>query len=86
MLDILLMVIIGGIGTLWSGVIGASVLLPAQTLLPKLRALGTALVPGSVLVERLTDRWLLWFGILFVLVVFFLPKGVLSTIRARRRP
>ena len=86
MLDILLMLIIGGIGTLWGGVIGASVLLTAQTLLPKLRALGTAIFPGSVFVERLTDRWLLWFGILFVLVVFFFPKGVLGTIRARRRP
>ncbi|MBI1736824.1 MAG: branched-chain amino acid ABC transporter permease [Candidatus Rokubacteria bacterium] len=85
MLDILLMVIIGGIGTLWGGVIGAGVLLTAQTLLPKLRALGAALFAGSVFVERLTDRWLLWFGILFVLVVFFFPKGVLGTIRARRR-
>ena len=85
MLDILLMVIIGGIGTLWGGVIGAGVLLTAQTLLPKVRAVGTSLFAGSVLVERLTDRWLLWFGVLFVLVVFFFPKGILGTIRARRR-
>jgi branched-chain amino acid transport system permease protein len=85
MLDILLMVIIGGIGTLWGGVIGAAVLLTAQTLLPKLRAVGAALFAGSVVVERLTDRWLLWFGVLFVLVVFFFPRGVLGTIRERRR-
>jgi branched-chain amino acid transport system permease protein len=84
MLDILLMVIIGGIGTLWGGVIGAGVLLTAQTLLPRLRAVGTSLFAGSVVVERLTDRWLLWFGVLFVLVVFFFPKGVLGTIRDRR--
>jgi branched-chain amino acid transport system permease protein len=85
MLDVLLMVIIGGIGTLWGSVVGASVLLTAQTLLPRLRAVGAALFPGSVLVERLTDRWLLWFGILFILVVFFFPRGVMGTIRARRR-
>jgi branched-chain amino acid transport system permease protein len=83
MLDILLMTIIGGIGTLWGGFIGASVLLCAQAVLPNLRAIGGALLPGSVLVARLTDRWLLWFGLLFVLVVFFFPKGVLGTLRER---
>jgi branched-chain amino acid transport system permease protein len=46
MLDILLMVIIGGIGTLWGGIIGAAVLLSAQALLPNLRALGAALFPA----------------------------------------
>src|SRR5262249_59772957 len=34
MLDVLLMVIIGGIGTLYGGVIGAAFLLTAPTLLP----------------------------------------------------
>jgi branched-chain amino acid transport system permease protein len=83
MLDILLMVIIGGIGTLDGAIVGAAVLLLAQTLLPNLRAAGAALFPASELVQRLTDRWLLWFGVLFVLVVFFFPKGVLGTLRAR---
>jgi branched-chain amino acid transport system permease protein len=84
MLDILLMVIIGGIGTLDGALIGAAVLLLAQTLLPNLRAAGAALLPGSELVQRLTDRWLLWFGVLFILVVFFFPKGVIGTLRQRR--
>jgi branched-chain amino acid transport system permease protein len=83
MLDILLMVIIGGIGTLDGALIGAAVLLLAQTLLPNLRAAGAALFPGSDLVQRLTDRWLLWFGVLFILVVFFFPKGVIGTLRDR---
>jgi branched-chain amino acid transport system permease protein len=83
MLDILLMVIIGGIGTLYGGVIGATVLLTAQQALPGLRTLGAALLPGSELVQRLTDRWLLYFGILFILVVFFFPRGVLGTLRRR---
>ena len=88
MLDVLLMVIIGGIGTLWGGVIGAAVLLTARLLLPDLRGLG-ALLGGSEIAQRLTERWLLVFGVLFVLVVFFFPKGVLGTARdvfARRRP
>jgi branched-chain amino acid transport system permease protein len=83
MLDILLMVIIGGIGTLWGGLVGAAVLLLAQTLLPRLRALGAALFPGVELVQRLTDRWLLYFGVLFILVVFFFPRGVLGSLRRR---
>jgi branched-chain amino acid transport system permease protein len=85
MLDILLMVIIGGIGTLDGGLIGAAFLLTAQQLLPNLRAAGAALFPASELVQRLTDRWLLYFGILFILVVFFFPKGVIGSLR-RPRP
>jgi branched-chain amino acid transport system permease protein len=69
MLDVLLMVIIGGIGTLYGGIIGAAVLLTAQTLLP--------------LMQRLTGRWLLYFGVLFILVVFFFPRGVIGTLREK---
>jgi branched-chain amino acid transport system permease protein len=81
MLDVLLMVIIGGIGTLYGGIIGAAFLLAARTLLPDLRALAATLVPGSEILVRLSERWLLYFGILFILVVFFFPRGVLGTIR-----
>jgi branched-chain amino acid transport system permease protein len=88
MLDVLLMVIIGGIGTLYGGLIGATFLLGARTLLPNLRGLGASAFAGSEILQRLSERWLLYFGILFVLVVFFFPKGVLGTLReaaARRR-
>ena len=88
MLDILLMVIIGGIGTLYGGLIGAAFLLTAQTILPGLRAAGASLFPGSEWVQRLTERWPLYFGVLFILVVFFFPRGVIGTVReraARRR-
>jgi branched-chain amino acid transport system permease protein len=80
MLDVLLMVNIGGIGTLWGSLIGAAVLLTARLLLPDLRGLAV-LLGGSEFVQRLTARWLLVFGILFILVVFFFPKGVLGTAR-----
>lgn len=81
MLDVLLMVIIGGIGTLYGGVIGAAFLLTARMLLPDLRAAGALLFPGSEILQRLTERWLLYFGILFILVVVFFPKGVIGTLR-----
>ena len=87
MLDVLLMVIIGGIGTLWGSLIGAAVLLTARLVLPDLRGLAV-LLGGSEFAQRLTARWLLLFGILFIVVVFFFPKGVLGTAREalRRRP
>jgi branched-chain amino acid transport system permease protein len=84
MLDVLLMVIIGGMGTLYGGVIGAGVLVTARTFLPDLRALGAGLGGSAVW----GGDWLLYFGILFILVVVFFPKGVLGTLRegaARRR-
>ena len=86
MLDVLLMVVIGGIGTLYGGIIGAAFLLGARTVLPDLRALAASLFPGSEILARLSERWLLYFGVLFILVVFFFPKGVLGTIRAARTP
>jgi branched-chain amino acid transport system permease protein len=89
MLDLLLMVIIGGVGTLYGGIIGAGFLLSAQALLPNLRAVAASAFAGSELMQRLTERWLLYFGVLFILVVFFFPKGVIGTLRdarARRGP
>ena len=83
MLDVLLMVVIGGIGTLYGGLVGAAVLLSARTLLPDLRGLGAALAPGSEILQRLADRWLLVLGLLFVLVVLFFPRGILGTLRER---
>jgi branched-chain amino acid transport system permease protein len=81
MLDVLLMVIIGGLATLYGGIVGAAVLLSARTLLPDLRTLGAAVAPGSEILQRLADRWLLYFGVLFILVVFFFPKGILGSLR-----
>jgi branched-chain amino acid transport system permease protein len=81
MLDVLLMVIIGGIGTLYGGLIGAAFLLAARAFLPDLRTWGAALFPGSEMAERLAERWLLSFGVLFILIVFFFPRGVYGTLR-----
>ena len=55
MLDVLLMVIIGGLGTLYGGIVGAVVLLTARTLLPDLRALDAQLVLQELPLQSRAD-------------------------------
>jgi branched-chain amino acid transport system permease protein len=81
MLDVLLMVIVGGMGTLYGGLAGAAFLKMAQTFLPDLQSLAKELFPGVLFLHAAMERWLLIFGILFILVVFFFPKGILGSIQ-----
>lgn len=81
MLNILLMVIIGGLGTLYGAIIGAAFLQIAESWLPELQKAAIAIFPDNTLIHRLSERWILYFGILFVLVVFFFPKGFVGTAR-----
>jgi branched-chain amino acid transport system permease protein len=67
MVDILLMVVIGGMGTMYGAVIGA-VLLVLRAELPQ----------GLV-----GDRWLLWLGVAFILCVYFFPTGIVGRLRRR---
>lgn len=83
MIDVLLMVVIGGMGTLYGAVVGATLMIIAenylQAVLSKLGA-ATAGVPFlSVLLSA--DRWLLWLGILFILSVYFFPTGIVGKLR-----
>lgn len=86
MIDILLMVVIGGMGTIWGAVIGATLMVLAQYYLRDLMevaANATAKIP--LLPELLSpDRWLLWLGIIFILLVYFFPAGIAGTIMQRR--
>jgi branched-chain amino acid transport system permease protein len=83
MLDILLMVVIGGMGTLYGAVIGAAIFVLAETYMQSLMALMSH--TGLPLLPRLfdPDRWLLWLGVLFVLSVYFFPTGIVGRLRAR---
>lgn len=85
MVNILLMVLIGGMGTLYGSMIGAAFLIVTENWLPGLLKSMAGRIPDSALAQVLADRWQLYFGILFVLVVLFFPKGVLGTIRERIR-
>lgn len=79
MLDVLLMVIVGGMGTLYGGLAGAAFLKFAHTFLPDLQKFTKSLLPDALLLHAVMERWLLIFGILFILVVFFFPKGIIGS-------
>ena len=85
MIDILLIVVIGGMGTLYGAVIGAVLFVVAQNYLQDLLALGATAVQGMPLLAKFIspDRWLLWLGLLFVLSVYHFPSGVVGRLRAR---
>ncbi|MBU4609611.1 branched-chain amino acid ABC transporter permease [Achromobacter sp. GG226] len=85
MVFILLMCVIGGMGTLYGSVVGVAVFLLAQNYLQDvLRMIGSQFPEGSFLAELAApERWLLWFGLLFVLSVYFFPAGIAGQLRRR---
>ena len=85
MMDVLLIVVIGGMGTMYGAVIGAVLFLVAQSYLQDLLRLGHDATAGVPVLSALLspDRWLLWLGVLFVLSVYYFPTGVVGRLRAR---
>ena len=80
MIDVLLIVVIGGMGTIYGALIGSVLFLVAQSYLQDLLRIGSeasASIPvlGALLSP---DRWLLWLGLLFVLSVYYFPTGVVG--------
>ncbi|MBL8572224.1 MAG: branched-chain amino acid ABC transporter permease [Hyphomicrobiaceae bacterium] len=86
MLDILLMVVIGGMGTMYGAVIGASLFILAQNYLQRLMGLAAEALAGVPVLPHLVhpDRWLLWLGVLFVLSVYYFPSGIVGRLRGRK--
>ena len=84
MLDVLLIVVIGGMGTIYGAVVGSVLLVLAQNYLQDLlKSGGEHLQNVPVLAQVVSpDRWLLWLGILFVLSVYYFPTGVVGRLRA----
>ena len=83
-MDVLLIVVIGGMGTIYGAVIGSVLFLVAQSYLQDLLRLGSeaaASVPWFAALLS-PDRWLLWLGVLFVLSVYYFPTGVVGRLRA----
>jgi len=87
MIDILLMVVIGGMGTLYGSVVGATLFILVQNYLQDLMKLASEGMAKVPLVRDLLhpDRWLLWLGILFVLSVYRFPTGIVGKLRAKAR-
>jgi len=88
MLDVLLIVVIGGMGTMYGAVVGAGLFVVAQSYLQDLLRLASEAVSGLPWLAALLspDRWLLWLGLLFVLSVYYFPAGVVGRLRAPRTP
>jgi branched-chain amino acid transport system permease protein len=86
MIDILLMVVIGGMGTLYGSVIGATLFVVAQNYLQDLMKHASASLAGVPLLPNLLhpDRWLLWLGVLFILCVYYFPTGIVGKLRTPR--
>jgi len=86
MLDVLLIVVIGGMGTIYGSVIGAALFVIAQSYLQDLLKLGSDAASGLPWLAALLspDRWLLWLGVLFVLSVYYFPTGIVGRLRQRR--
>ncbi len=85
MLDVLLIVVIGGMGTIYGAAIGAVLFVVAQSYLQDILRLGSEAASGIPGLSSLLspDRWLLWLGLLFVLSVYYFPTGVVGRLRTR---
>jgi len=64
----LIMVLLGGAGTLFGPALGASIIIFLQAL-----------------ISAQTERWILFLGTIYVLVVFFMPRGLFGVFRGGLR-
>jgi len=87
MINILLMVVIGGMGTMYGAVVGTTLFIIAENYLQDLLKLASGAVAGVPVLRDVVhpDRWLLWLGLLFVLSVYKFPTGIVGKLRARIR-
>jgi branched-chain amino acid transport system permease protein len=84
-IDVLVIVVIGGRGTLYGAVVGAAVFVIAENYLRlAVGAASTATASLPLLPNLLhPDRWLLWLGVLFILAVRFAPRGIVGELARR---
>ena len=87
MMDVLLIVVIGGMGTVYGAVVGSALFLLAQSYLQDLLKIASEATVAIPMLSALLspDRWLLWLGLLFVLSVYYFPTGVVGRLRVNAR-
>jgi branched-chain amino acid transport system permease protein len=100
MLNILLIVFIGGMATMYGAVVGSVIFIIAQNYLQDFMKWGSSgliqfasshsdSAVGSVIefASRLIhpDRWFMWLGILFILSVYYFPLGIVGKLRSVKK-
>ena len=82
--DVLVMVVVGGMGSLYGAIVGACLFVFAENYLQAaMGALSRLAAEGRLpLLPALfhPDRWLLWLGLAFVLAVYFAPNGIVGAL------
>lgn len=73
-IEVLLMTVLGGVGTLTGPMLGAAVVRLLAYLLPTLRD-----------VSPIFQRWQLFLGIIYIATVMFLPYGIVGTYKYRMK-
>lgn len=73
-IDVLLMTVIGGVGTLIGPIIGAGVV-----------EVSSHYLMGLAETHPIFQRWVILFGFVFILIVLFFPKGIVGTIDEKIR-
>ncbi|HEY1780727.1 MAG TPA: branched-chain amino acid ABC transporter permease [Roseiarcus sp.] len=84
--DVLVMVVVGGMGSLYGAIIGAALFVFAESYLQDVMA-GLSQAAADARLPLLPallhpDRWLLWLGLAFVLAVYFAPSGIVGALKA----
>lgn len=83
MTDILLIVVIGGMGRMYGAVIGSVLFILAQNYLQLGMGRAAAQLVDWPWLARVIhpDRWMLWMGILFIACVYYFPTGIVGKLR-----
>jgi branched-chain amino acid transport system permease protein len=85
MTDILLIVVIGGMGRMYGAVVGSVLFVIAQNYLQAGMAGASERLEAMPLLARALhpDRWMLWMGLLFIACVYYFPTGIVGRLRGR---
>ena len=87
--DVLVMVVVGGMGSLYGAIVGAALFVLAEAYLQDVMGALSHLAADArlPLLPALLhpDRWLLWLGLAFVLAVYFAPTGVVGALAPEER-